>query len=136
MKAYVCAAFMDYERARKAMGTLSRRGFTITHDWTVDAERGPQDDVSPELKRLWASQDINGVKAADVVLVLAPNTLAARGMWVEMGAALAWGKVVFISGPQRLYNVFTSLCDDGCDTDERLVELACAYRTRMQEAAE
>lgn len=110
MNIYVAAAFAEYPRARAAMAALRARGHVITHDWTALADVYPNDDAPTHLRQLHAREDLEGVRDADLVIVLTPaDRSRGAGLWVEMGAALALGKPVVIAGEQRARNVFCEL---------------------------
>lgn len=84
MKVYVAAKFEEKVRVRAVCDLLRENGHTVTHDWTHETEGGSEAEQ--------ARADLDGVLAADVVIVLAHH--AGRGLWIEMGAALATGKKV------------------------------------------
>lgn len=94
MRIYVASAFQDFPRTREAHAALARMGHTITHDWTIEANNG---EKIPRRDR--AASDLAGVGAADLLLVLTSER-ATRGTWCELGAALAWQKIVIVVGPQ------------------------------------
>ena len=109
MKVYIATSFVQKELAQKWRDALIKEGIEISHDWTVVenpfSERG-EVDVPEEMQREWARDDFNGACSADIVWVLAPQT-GGCGCWVEMGAAMATGRRVIVSGFRR--TIFTSM---------------------------
>lgn len=107
MKVYVAGGSDErIQFARVAIDRLSSLGFTITHDWTrcegydrehTDAERAE-----------WATQDMVGVMTADVVWVMVP-TAKSEGAAAELGAAVALGKKLVVSGRRSRGNIFSTL---------------------------
>lgn len=81
------------------MEILKRLGCSITHDWTL--EGFDHEPTEAEL-RTYADLDIDGVRRADVLLVLTPERHDwGCGMWAELGIATALGKRIIVAGPQR-----------------------------------
>lgn len=99
---YVAAAQEDYKRARAAMTLLRYLGCNITHDWTREVEEHADAPATPVELARYACLDREGVTAAEVVLVLSPNTKdKGCGVWAELGIAVAQAKRVVITGPLR-----------------------------------
>ena len=99
--------------ARWAIESLRGAGVTITHDWT-SCEGYDRKSTSAE-RRAWAQSDIDGVKSADIVWVLMAEGKS-EGASVELGAALALGKRVIVSGPharadQRIFALLARIVD-------------------------
>ncbi len=110
MRVYVASSYSDYPRARAAMTALRAAGHDITHDWTALADQFPNDDAPLHLRAQHAREDLQGVRDADVVLLLTPSDRGRGcGCWIETGAALALGKPVIITGPQRARSIFCEL---------------------------
>lgn len=87
-KCYVAAKFEEYERAREIMRWLQASGHTITHDWTRTKGIGPMQAIA----------DLRGVTDADVFVGIFEKNLKYTGALVELGAALATGKLIYILG--------------------------------------
>lgn len=99
MKVYLASSFLNKEAARSAMNMLEDNGFTITTDWTVH-------EGLPELEVLKqeASEDLRGVKDADVFIMLWPGRMGSNA---ELGAALAYGKpCILVGGVNRFDSVY------------------------------
>lgn len=89
MRVFVSAQLADADRARQLYRRLVRAGHTITHDWTrTDTIRGGYSEHSAEAGRR-AARDIIGVLQADAYVILTDNQDCGKGMYVELGAALA-----------------------------------------------
>lgn len=127
MNVYVASAFQDFERTRAAHKALRDAGITVTHDWTQYVERYPNDDAPDAEKPVHAKEDVDGVRSADVVLVLTPeDKTRGAGVWIEMGAALALDIPVVIAGAQRDRNVFCRLALAQSRTDANAIETTIA----------
>lgn len=89
MKVFVSAQLNDAPCARRLYRRLIESGHTITHDWTMtDSIRGSYRNHSMEARRR-AALDIDGVLAAEAYVILTDNHDCGKGMYVELGAALA-----------------------------------------------
>lgn len=107
MRIYVASKFENTTEVWEAMNLLRGMGHTITHDWTHE---NPGDRKGGDLAVFLAEcaqKDMDGVETADALLVI--NHPAGKGMWTEMGMAIAWGIPVFFCCPERAYNIFTEL---------------------------
>lgn len=112
---------------------LREEGFVITHDWTVDdvaCTPLTDADLPPGEREKRATDDLNGVAAADVFWLLAP--IEASGAWTEFGYALAYRRwlkpclakhlLVLVSGPTYQRTIFTSQADVGFASDQQMFE--------------
>lgn len=95
---------------RAACGVWIRRlaaaGVEVTHDWTGDAAW--HDGTAAER----AAADLDGVRRADLLWYLAPAAKS-EGSAAELGAALALGKRVVVSGPwDGLGRIFPGLAGE------------------------
>ena len=87
-RVYVAGKWEDREKVRRVQARLRALGDTITHDWTN----------SREIDREEALRDIEGVKQCDMLVAVLSEEYNHRGTWVEIGAALALGRPVYIIG--------------------------------------
>lgn len=90
---------------------LQAAGVEITHDWTCDPG---WDDPAPTRAALEAAAraDLAGVLACEVLWYVAPATKS-EGSAAELGAALAWGRRVVVSGPwDGLGRIFPGLAGE------------------------
>ena len=120
LRVYVAGASADMEPARRAMEQVREAGATITEDWITAIERaGNANSLADEASaRKAACDDLKAVRTADVVWITTPIERAhGCGLWVELGAALAYGVPVVISGPQSERSIFASLCERYADAD-------------------
>lgn len=85
---YVATKFENKKTAKEYMDLLKQAGHTISHDW-ANAE---------EVSRKQALMDLRGVADCDVFVGIFDKELAYKGALVELGAALALGKPVYIIG--------------------------------------
>lgn len=79
---------------REIMALLKEKCHEITHDWTVETVESRQCVLN----------DINGVKAADALIVVLEQDLKYVGTLMEIGAALALGKPVYVLGDAPITN--------------------------------
>ncbi len=97
MKIYLAGKWGARIPIRKIMRELeTEQKHEITHYWP-DNEDG---DRSPQFLGKCAHDDIEGVRNADIVVVLMDDPeYAYRGSFTEIGAALALNKPVFVVCP-------------------------------------
>ena len=88
MNFYVATKWEDRGSAKVLMDALVKRGHHITYDWTVQEQELPQQAIA----------DLQGVFSADYLVVLAEHHRPYRGVYVELGAALACGRPVLLVG--------------------------------------
>lgn len=115
MRIYVAGRFQSYAKVRACIDALVERGHEITYDWTRSPEFGadghpvdpgtikngfsaPGYSTRQALAR-YAVRDIQGVREADALVLLADDSLA--GAWVEMGIALERGTPIYVIKPER-----------------------------------
>jgi hypothetical protein len=141
LRVYVAGAVVErHERAIPAMQALRAAGITITHDWTesiVDvgsAERS-EADVPEDIRYRAALDDASGVRAADVVLLLAPSERGSSGAWVELGLAIGFGVPVLAAGPKNGRTIFTSLTQQRFPTDDEAIAHLIAMQRERTRAA-
>lgn len=107
MRIYVASKFENTAEVWKVMDALKAAGHTITHDWTHESV-GERQGAELDLFLLdCAQKDMTGVETADALFVI--NHEKGKGMWTEMGMAIAWSKPVFFCCPERAYNIFCRL---------------------------
>lgn len=95
MKIFVSGQIEDIENVRKVQAEFVRAGHEITHDWTTNEPRAKMlgsmesklENLDETKKR--AVNDINGVVGSDIYVICTDNEKAGKGMYVELGAALA-----------------------------------------------
>lgn len=90
MKFYVASSLANYEQVRALSCLLKNAGWEHTFDWTVHC---PVQGVDAEILTSLGEKEYEGVKQADVVIVLTPQ---GRGTHTEFGMALAWNKKVYL----------------------------------------
>lgn len=89
-KIYLAGKWEERKAAKLVMLDLEKEGHIITHDWTLHEDMNDAVD--------YAVEDIEGVKNADVLVVLAMKDYPYKGAYCEFGAALALNKPVFVFG--------------------------------------
>ena len=94
-KIFVSGQITDLDNVRTVQQRLIEAGHVITHDWTRN-ETGDKMLAGNEAKLAnihetgrRAELDIQGVVDCDVYVVCTDNTKAGKGMYAELGAALA-----------------------------------------------
>ncbi len=95
MQLYLASGLENRARVQEWRDALTAAGHTITYDWTAHGRvQGPQiTDIA------WKELHV-GVQESDAVIVLLPG---GTGTHTELGAALAWGKVVILCAPDAGY---------------------------------
>ena len=108
MKFYVASKFENQKKVREIYEKLRKNGHEITVDWTKsDNEKAMKD---PETAKKYSERDVNGVKDADV-FVLLPTKEPGKGMYVELGTAimlnlLAGKPKIFVAGEENTKSIF------------------------------
>ncbi len=95
MKIFVSGQITDLDNVRTVQKRLIEAGHEITHDWTrnetgdkmLAGDEAKLADITETGKR--AELDIQGVVNCDVYVACTDNTKAGKGMYAELGAALA-----------------------------------------------
>lgn len=95
MKIFVSGQITDLDNVRSVQQALVAAGHTITHDWTrnetgdkmLAGDKAKLADIQETGRR--AELDIQGVVGCDAYIVCTDNTKAGKGMYAELGAALA-----------------------------------------------
>lgn len=85
---YVATKFERKDEARAVMFKLVQEGFKITKDWTQSVNDSQKE----------ADEDLEGVKRADVILVLADKEAVYKGTIFEMGYANALNIPIIVVG--------------------------------------
>jgi hypothetical protein len=93
MKIFVSGQIDEKEEINSIYKKLQDAGHEVTHDWTKT------DDIGDKLTNqkeagLRAAKDITGVVEADVYILVSNNSKPGKGMYVELGAALALNEAV------------------------------------------
>jgi len=83
---------LDREREiEPLLQKLTTKGWKRTYVWSAGA-------IAEEERPAIASAEIEGIRKADVVIIMLPG---GRGTHAELGAALAFGKPVVLHSPSR-----------------------------------
>lgn len=109
MKIYVAARFTEKETVNKIYDQLRRAGHEITADWTLHKNVKPYDQ-NIEIVREYAIEDAEGVKAADVLLLLT-SPESGSGVSTELGIAIASKELtgypkIYVIGEYAATNAF------------------------------
>ena len=96
LKIYVAGKLEDKDRVRVIQAMLRNAGHEITVDWTTNSQNS----------RVQAIKDLRGVADADILVAVFEKDLPYKGTYVELGAALALGKPVYILGPNARKCIF------------------------------
>jgi len=102
MRFYIASKLENYEQVKSLARLLKLFGWEHTYDWTV---RGSIKETNIETLKSVGQKEYDGVKNADIVIVLTPQ---GRGTHVELGMAIALNKVVYICHEDDKY----FQCDD------------------------
>ncbi len=90
MKYYIATSLLRAQEHKQVRASLEEFGYVLSYDWTL---HGSVKTVSKERLREVSINELNGIRAADYVIVLLPGGF---GTHVELGFAIAAGKKVFL----------------------------------------
>jgi hypothetical protein len=96
MQIYVGAKWEEKPRVRALYARLRAAGHVITHDWTQENDEGLLGNARLRYHLTCAGQDIHAVIRAELVVIL-PHPQG-KGMYAELGAALALQRPILIVG--------------------------------------
>ena len=109
MKFYIASGLQNHEQVRSLAKLLKNSGWTHTYDWTsllYDRTSNVSEKTTDiETLRHIGEQEYNGVKQADVVIILTPQ---GRGTHTEFGMAIALGNIIYLCHEDDTY----FKCDD------------------------
>lgn len=110
MKIFVSGQIDEKEEINVIYQKLQQSGHEVTHDWTKT------DGIGDKLKNqeeagLRAAKDITGVVEADIYILVSNNKKPGKGMYVELGAALALNEAlgkpqIFTIGNRNHLSIF------------------------------
>jgi hypothetical protein len=89
IKVYVAGHVADSATVADAQRAVVAAGHELTHDWSQDLEFTVEYASRPEDSAQIAEADLSGVMTADAVIEIASSPEPGRGLFVELGAALA-----------------------------------------------
>jgi len=102
MKFYIASRLENHAQVTRLANLLKPFGWEHTYDWTV---HGSVKETDLETLKAVGQKECDGVKNADIVIVLTPQ---GRGTHVELGMAIALNKVVYLCHEDDRY----FKCDD------------------------
>ena len=102
MKFYIASKLENCEQVQSLAMQLKELGWEHTYDWTT---HGSVKDTNEKILKDVGQKELDGVKNADIVIVLTPQ---GRGTHVELGIAVALNKPVYIHHVNDKY----FKCDD------------------------
>ena len=102
MKFYIASKLENFEQVRCLAKILKTAGWTHTYDWTT---HGPIKSIDNETLKMVGQKEYDGVKDADIVIVLTPQ---GRGTHTEFGMAIALNKKIYLCHTDDTY----FKCDD------------------------
>lgn len=140
---YVAGPSAEIARCEAMIEALRAEGIRVTHDWpaVMRGHARPDGELEPSILAAEAEADLEGVRSADLVIVLTherwtagPGTSA--GAMLEAGAALGLGIPVLVAGGRKLHALFGALAAHEVtqtvgvpleECDARAVTWAAAY---------
>jgi hypothetical protein len=105
MRFFISGQINDAANVRNLIDKVKIAGHEITHDWTVtDVFLGSLEAKLKDKQEtgLRAAKDIQGVVDSDVYVLSSDNEQVGKGMYVELGAALALNTT---TGKPKIYVV-------------------------------
>jgi hypothetical protein len=110
---------------RKVKASLERMGHTICNGWLEESNAQELSTLTDRKRRVYSYRDIGEIVSVDLLVIDTQEESSSGGREVEYGMALAFGKPVWVVGPQR--NIFHSVCRRQFDDWEPVLkELECA----------
>ncbi len=97
MKFYIASSLKNIEQVRILAELLKDAGWTHTYDWTRCSS---DKEMDTDALRLMGEKEYNGIKQADIVIVLTPQ---GKGTHTEYGMAIALDKKVYLCHPDDTY---------------------------------
>jgi nucleoside 2-deoxyribosyltransferase len=102
MKFYVASGYGNKNLVKKTINALHQKSWTNTYDWTQSSRQ-----ISESVLALIGEDELNGVKNADVVIILLPG---GKGTHVELGIALGLSKRVYLYSPDDSIKDYEKTC--------------------------
>lgn len=114
MRVYVAGSTKDTKRINVVQRWCRELGWEITFDWT-----GPEGEIcnprggadfqnaaggwaeAPEKGAEISTREVEACRTADLTILLFPPQSGGLGCWIEMGATLASGGMVWVVEPRR-----------------------------------
>jgi len=93
MKVYVAASFTQKDDVREIYEMLREDGHEISSDWTAHSPIRPYDQ-NREMASQYAANDMDGVDACDVFVLLADSSTISTGKHAELGGAIMSRKLL------------------------------------------
>lgn len=140
---YVAGPSAEIARCETMIEALRAEGIRVTHAWpaVMRGHARPDGELEPSILAAEAEADLEGVRSADLVIVLTherwtvgPGTSA--GAMLEAGAAFGLGIPVLVAGGREIHALFGTLAAHEVtqavgepleECDARAVTWAAAY---------
>ncbi len=137
MKVFVSGQISEKHKIKFVYSRLREAGFEITHDWTCTDDLAVCDKFTKEAE-IRAAKDIEGVCNADFYVIITDNETCGKGMYVELGAALALSTIgrpipIYVLGPKNHPSIFYS--HPRCINMETLDSCIADMKLRSRETA-
>src|SRR2546430_1117245 len=106
LKIYIAAPWKSKDQMASIATSVEALGHVITKKWWTVEDTKESDPQGPAILMQQAADDLEGVRNADLVLVI--NSTKSEGKAFEQGAAIALGKPILIVGKRVEFsqNVF------------------------------
>jgi hypothetical protein len=102
VKVYVAGRSAIRDGVEDAIKKLISAGFEITFDWTKYPRMVYKDD--PELAQKYSLLELEAISVCDAFILISDEE--GRGMYVEMGYALALDKSIYVIGKHNTKPIF------------------------------
>ena len=96
MKFYIASSIKNYRQVRQLSDKLKEAGWMQTFDWTMHLS----EELNSDFLRDLGQMEFDGVKEADVVILLTPG---GKGTHTELGMAIALNKTVYLCHEDHTY---------------------------------
>ncbi len=138
---YVAGRYDEREKIRSVMHEVASHGHSITRDWTTHLPIARYGE-DPSLSTQYAKEDLDGVAAAEVFVLMTSELSGGTGIHAELGNAIARHELtgkphVFVVGPHfsKSMMYFHPSVKRVDDLDEVLREIAGTIGSENRAAA-
>jgi len=120
MKIYIASFYDTRDRLRPIIGLLERIGHTVTSRW-ISQQENEADNITDQDWRIYGERDLEDIRNADILICDTLDETPRGGREVELGYAMALGKLAITVGPKR--NIFHRLLPNHRDWPTLLLSL-------------
>lgn len=136
-RVYVAASSSELLRAEEWMDRLRHSMYSVTSKWVESIREvgiaNPKDAALEDRTR-WSLDCLEGVDAAGVLWLLAPEVGSGKGAFFELGYSFAQGKYIIVSGPGSKSSIFSALANEEHESDRDAFLSLMSLRHTVEQA--